>query len=341
VSTNSESGVCSPDLPQTLHSALARAEYGVPMAKRQRTPRRRRVALWIVGALALAVGGLALALVLSTPSPPADLASAVAPKEIPAGWVSPDEPAADSLAARADRSAPGSAMPYVTTGRLALFANGKAFGEETYDLRIAEEGTTLHSSGRFWFKVVLATLQVSFEQTLEADSDLRPILYVAQFHAPLGMDRSIRATLAGDRLLVERSGKEEEIEIDRDQTFTLGTFSTYALLPQLFALHQDSGSASFDVLVFGGPPSQELSAATDALPIMTVESLGGGRLRAGDLLLDVDRYRVSSALGESELYARGDEFLALRAGDEDNSLWVYRSDFFPNGIEIVSAASPP
>jgi len=110
----------------------------------------------------------------------------------PAEWVAPTEPA-DSLATGTDHSAAGLALPhvtagpelpYVSSGRLSLFANGKSFGEETYDLRIAQEGTTLRSSGRFWFKVVLATVQVSFEQTLEADATLRPILYTAAFHAP-------------------------------------------------------------------------------------------------------------------------------------------------------------
>ncbi|MCX6094196.1 MAG: hypothetical protein NTY63_05150, partial [Candidatus Bipolaricaulota bacterium] len=214
------------------------------------------------------------------------------------------------------------------------------FGEETYELRIAEEGTTLTSRGRFWFKVVLATVRVTFEQTLEADSNLRPTLYVAQFHAPLGMDRSIRAAGAGDRFLVERSGKEEEIEIDRDRVITLGTFSTYALLPLLFALRQSAGSASFEVIMLGGPPSQEASAAAVALPVMTVQYAGSAQLAAGESVLDVDRYRVSSTLGESDLYARGNEFLALHAGDEDNSLWVYRADFFPDGVEVVGEAAP-
>ncbi|MEN6369953.1 MAG: hypothetical protein ABFD77_09725 [Thermotogota bacterium] len=310
------------------------------MAKRQRIPRRWRVALVVAGALALAVGGLALALVLSTPSPPAALASAVPPKEIPAGWVSSEEPAADALAPRADELAPGLTMPYVTAGRLALFANGKSFGEETYELRIAEEGTTLTSSGRFWFKVVLATVRVTFEQTLQADSKLRPTLYAAQFHAPLGMARSIRAAAAGDRFLVERSGKEEEIKIDRDRGLTLGTFSTYALLPHLFTLRQSAGSASFEVLMLGGPPSQEAGVAAGALPVMTVQYAGPAQLGAGKSVLDVDRYRVSSTLGESDLYARGDEFLAFRAGNEDNVLWVYRADFFPNGVEVVGEVPP-
>jgi hypothetical protein len=70
---------------------------------------------------------------------------------------------------------------------------------------------------------------------------------------------------------------------------------------------------------------------------MTIERAGTASLRAGGILLDADRYLVSSGLGESELFARGDEFLALRAGTEDESLLVYRSDFFPDGIEIVDA----
>jgi len=36
--------------------------------------------------------------------------------------------------------------------------------------------------------------------------------------------------------------------------------------------------------------------------------------------------------------SRGPEFLALRAGDAKNVLWVYRADYFPNGVEIVGEA---
>jgi len=72
---------------------------------------------------------------------------------------------------------------------------------------------------------------------------------------------------------------------------------------------------------------------------MTIEPMGTATLVSGKVLLDVDCYRVSSDLGESELFAYGDEFLAFRSSDEEESLWVYRSDFFPEGIEVVSITS--
>jgi len=231
----------------------------------------------------------------------------------------------------------GPELSYVSSGRLALSANGKSFGEESYELSIAPDGTTLHSHGRFWFKVVLATVQVTFEQTLEADSALRPLLYEAQFRAPLGIDRSVRAAVDGDRAFVEQAGNEDDIAIDPDRTVTLGTFSTYALLPHLFAVRQNAGEASFDVIVLGGPPSQEAGNA-DTLPTMTVRDAGPAQLRAAGVVLDVERYRISSAAGESDVFARGPEFLALRAGNEKNTLWVYRSDYFPDGVEIVGQA---
>ena len=94
--------------------------------------------------------------------------------------------------------------------------------------------------------------------------------------------------------------------------------------------------------MFGGPPNQErnTTASEDGLPVMTIEQAGLASLRAGEVLLEVDCYHVSSDLGESELFARGDEFLALRAGDGDESLLAYRSDFFPDGVEILSLPAP-
>ncbi len=298
--------------------------------------RRRKIVVSIIGGLVVAIGGLIAAFVLSSP-PAADLPIDVAEKEIPRSWVQPE------MSANAEpdgAEAKSLVVPYISTGRLALVGDGKPFGEEAYELTITENRATLYSSGRFWFKVVVATVHVTFEQTFEGEGDLRPVMYVAEFHAPLGFDRSVRATVEDDRVTVERSDAEELITIEPEKTFTLGTFSTYVLLPRLFALRRDNGSASFEVLVFGGPPNQRSDdSAEDDLPVMTVERTGIASLRAGEILLDVDCYTVSSDLGESELFARGDEFLAFQAGDGDESLLVYRSDFFPDGIEIVDVTS--
>lgn len=319
------------------------------MSREKRMSRRRRVVISVATVVVVAIGGAIAAFILSSPSV-TDLSLDVEMKEIPRSWVeatttadatptTPSDDATPELPAGPLADAPPA--PYVSTGKLTLIGDGKPFGEEAYELTISEDRATLHSSGRFWFKVVLATVHVTFEQTFEGDGDLRPVMYVAEFHAPLGFDRSIRATVEDDKVTVERSGDTEQIQIEPEKAFTLGTFSTYVLLPRLFSLRRDNGSASFEVLVFGGPPDQGSDAdpSEDGFPVMTVERIGTASLRAGDILFDVDCYLVSSDLGESELFARGEEFLAFRAGDEDESLWVYRSDFFPDGIEIVSVTS--
>jgi len=317
------------------------------MGTAKRMTRRWKVLLWILGVAVAAIGGLAIAFFLSSPGA-IDLPLDVETKEIPRSWIDPDEVAADvdEVGPEDAESSPGPpadgpATPYVSTGKLTMIGDGKPFGEEAYELTISEDRATLYSTGRFWFKVVLATIQVTFEQTFEGDGDLRPVMYVAEFHAPLGFDRSVRATVEDGRVTVEGSDDVEELLIEPENTFTLGTFSTYVLLPRLFALRRDNGSASFEVLVFGGPPSQgsDAESTEDGLPVMTVERTGTASLRAGDVLFDADCYLVSSDLGNSELFARGDEFLAFRAGDGDDSLWVYRSDFFPDGLEVVDLTS--
>ena len=296
--------------------------------------RKRKIVITIIAGVVVTIGGLAIAFVLSSPPAP-ELSIDVETKEIPLSWVEPEPPADTAVP---DTETP--AGPFVFTGRLAMIGDGKPFGEEAYELTIAEDQVTLHSTGRFWFKVVIATVNVTFEQTLTAEADLRPVLYAAEFHAPLGFDRSVRATVENDRVIVEDSDDTEQIVIEPERTFALGTFSTYVLLPRLFALRHEDGSASFEVLVFGGPPNQGSDdSAEDGLPVMTVERAGTASLRAGDVLLDAECYVVSSDLGESELFARGNEFLAFRAGGEDESLLVYRSDFFPDGVEIVNVTS--
>jgi len=313
--------------------------------------RRWKITSWIVGSIAVVVAGTAIALWLSSPPLP-DLAIDVPTRQIPSDWSHPqedshgiaiEEPEPRVAESPSDSPSDAPPTPFVSIGKLALIGDGKPFGEEVYELTISEDQATLHSSGRFWFKVVVATINVTFEQTLETKGDLSPAMYVAEFHAPLGFDRSIRATIEENRVTVEQSDEIKQVAIDPENTFTLGTFSTYVLLPRLFALRHEGDTAAFEVLVFGGPPNQDRSdgmSDDDAtLPTMTVKRMGTATLRAGDVFLPVDCYIVSSDLGSSELFAHGDEFLALRAGDEDNPLWVYRSDFFPDGVEIVSLSS--
>jgi hypothetical protein len=312
----------------------------------KRVTRRRKIIFWALGATVAAVGGLAIAVVLSTPKP-VDLSLDAEVKEIPSGWLEDGttaapaesgEPESSGAEASVSLEPDAESAPRVFTGRLAIVGDGKPFGEEAYELTISGDRTVLRSTGRFWFKVVLATIQVTFEQTFEADGSLRPTLYAADFAAPLGFDRSVLATVDDDRVMVEGSDGAQEIRIDPGETFTLGTFSTYALLPRLFALRSDEGSASFEVLVFGGPPNRGDEDVSD-LPTMTVERMGTAALVADGVLLDVDCYLVTSDLGESELYAYGEEFLAFRSTGEDGSLWVYRSDFFPEGVDVVGVTS--
>ena len=319
--------------------------------------RRRKVILWIVGGVVVAIGGLALAVVLFSPKPMA-LPLDVEPRDIPSSWLeAPEDPDAvtgvEPESADATPSELGAAeivesneepvvevapQPTVMTGRLTMVGNGRPFGEEAYEVTLTGDRTTLRSTGRFWFKVVLATIQVTFEQTYEADGEFRPASYAADFNAPLGFDRSIRATIDEDRVFVEGADDSEEIVIDPKRTFTLGTFGTYTLLPRLFRLASEDGTATFDVLVFGGPPNRDAEESS-GLPTMTIERAGTATLAAGEVLLDVDCYLVSSDLGDSELYAYGDEFLAFRSSGEEDSLWVYRSDFFPDGVEVVGLTS--
>ena len=54
-----------------------------------------------------------------------------------------------------------------------------------------------------------------------------------------------------------------------------------------------------------------------------------------DQELTVSRYEISGDLGAMMLYARGVELLGLFAGDEEESMFVYRADYFENGFEIV------
>ena len=304
-----------------------------------------------VGIPALVAGGFLLAVVLSSSSL-SERATEIEQREIPSSWLvergasgSPQAVVSSSDAEDPEgdkETEPGWAgargvTPFVSKGSLVFVGDGRAFGAESYDLTVTEEGTTLTSSGHFAFKVAVATVRVTYDQTLRTDGGLRPVAYSLAFEAPLGFGRAVEATISADTATVLTGENRRDLPVDPNRVLVLGTFSTYALLLALFELRADEGAASFEVLMFGGPPDQARAdeAGNDDLPAMRVERLDDALLEAGPIQLAADRYRITSDLGESILFAKGNEFLGLLAGEEDETLLVYRADFFPNGFAVA------
>jgi len=304
----------------------------------RRTRRWVRVLLWSIAGLAVVVTGLLIALWVTTPAVP-ELTRAEEPRELPEEWLDPQpDPILAEDEQRPAVEVPEDAfVPFTSRGTLALLGDDGPFGEEVYEISITPESAKLVSSGRFWFKILVARVVVGFEQSLTADSHLRPARYEMTFDGPLGFDQEMSATFAEDRALITRGDEEGEITLSPDRAFVVGTFSTYALVPRLFAEREQEGEATLDLLLFGGPPSQGGSddEATVGLPMVRVTRAGTATIRAGETEVVAERYLVLSGLGANELLARGDEFLAFRAVDETGSLLVYRSDYFPDGIEFV------
>lgn len=289
--------------------------------------RRRRVTRIALG-VGVGIGLLALALVLAIhfTSPSPDIASAAVPqKQAPTDWASGTQLPEPTI---------GSA-PWSSTGSLALSADGRPFGDETYRIDVSTDGVSLSSTGRFWFKVVLATVRVAFQQRWEGTADLVPSSYFLHLDAPLGQGQEIAGRLKEGRYVVRRNGAETVIPMVPGRAVVLGMFSTYAIVPLLFAEREVDGVATFDALAFGGPPGAA-SGDSGELPVVVVERAGTVDVIIDGISIAVDRLRIRSPYGDSLLYAKGREFLALTAGAADRPLVVYRSDYFPNGFSLAA-----
>ncbi|MEW5827008.1 MAG: hypothetical protein AB1778_09285 [Candidatus Bipolaricaulota bacterium] len=299
------------------------------MARRRRG---LRILLGVLLALVLLAGGLAVALRLTSPPPPEAVAQAPA-KPIPEEWTAPS----DMIEVPTPVVAEGRAA-WSTTGTVLLLSNDKPFGEETYELDVGPDGASLSSSGRFWFRILVATVRVSFTQSWAGGKDLEPREYSAHFDAPLGQSQTLQAAFAAESAAVRRNGDEETFPVPLDEAVVLGTFSSYAFLPVLFRERHVDGRAEFSALLFGGPPGAAAPSA-EGLPRLVMERDGEGLLTAGEARVAAERYILESPLGTSELYAKGHEMLALVAGTADRRLFVYRSDYFPTPPKI--GAVPP
>jgi len=326
---------------------------------RQRGKRKWiRVLLFIAGGLVVVVVGLLIVLRLTAPPPIGD-SSGESARDLPESWLTTTEDR-DNSAADSSAQAPPSAQTMQTasataelappvlptesrtrslSGRLIFYGGERPFGEEAYEIESDGDGALLTSTGEFRFRALVATLRVVFDQRLEADADFVPLLYESSFDAPLGFDREVRSEFADGIARTTASGNQTETPIRSDRVAVLGTFSTYALLPILFAERAVDDRASFDVLVLGGPPGSE-DEESDSLPSLSMERLSPIDIRASEKTLSVDAYLVRSDLGLSLLLAKDEEFLAFLAGDEDGTMSVFRSDFFPDGFEILSDDVP-
>ena len=87
--------------------------------------------------------------------------------------------------------------------------------------------------------------------------------------------------------------------------------------------------------MFGGPPDAGSEGDNEGLPQTRINRLSNAAIRFDGIEMEVSRYAISSDMGTMHLYARGAEMLGLYAGEGEESLFVYRADYFEDGFEIV------
>jgi hypothetical protein len=304
-----------------------------------------KIAMIVVGGLIVLVAGLLVTLRLTSPS--SDLLSPVVEKPIPEAWLEPpssayagegDTPLTSNPEAPSEASISARRETFQSSGSLAFIGDGRPFGDETYTLEVSDQGVALESSGQFQFKVVVATIRISFSQSLRGDAALRPTDYRLRIDAPLGFGREISGSIRDGTADFTQGTERSSLPVDADRLFITGMFSTYALIPVLFEERQVGGEARFDLLAFGGPPgsSGDNQGTTE---VLTVTRKGEALLLADELRLTVDRYLLETPYGESTLLSKGRDFLGFVAGNGEKSMIVYRSDYFPNGFELLEESA--
>lgn len=309
----------------------------------------KRRTKWIlglsIGIPVLLIGGVLLFFWISSPNPETAL-STIEVKDLPAVWTQEpvaidvlDGPIVEETVNDVVVRPAIEAMGLPISGSLVMMGDGKPFGEEAFELSVNGEDVMLRSNGQFWFKALIATITLKYDQVLQLDSTLRPVMLSSAFDAPLGFGRKMQAEFENGQATVRSGDDVSEFSVDLDRAFVLGTFSTYAIIPLLYELRELEGVVAFETLVFGGPPTRDDEAASDGLPEMTIERIEDGAIRFDEQVLPVSQYVISGDMGIMTLYARGIELLGLVAGDDEESMFVYRADYFEDGFDPVEEAS--
>jgi len=126
---------------------------------------------------------------------------------------------------------------------------------------------------------------------------------------------------------VTSGDREDQVRIGREAPLVLGMFSTYALIPLLAGSLGDREAEEFRVIpLFGRASGSDVT--------LRVSRAGDTLVRSEGIKIIVDRYALQSTLGDSVLLAKGRELVALVASGSGGTLLVYRSDYFPAGIQI-------
>jgi len=308
------------------------------MAHRRRWP-------WILAGIAATVILTIVALLLLSARlspPPPEPSQPVELREIPAAWLAPEPLSPPQTQGRSEAEPNDPDGERTFTGTLVFTSGGRPFGQETYTLRVSERGgIRLETSGVFSFKVLFATVRITFEQALQAKRNGQLVSYTLETKGPLGFgNQAIETRVENETAVIAQGDETRRVPIVPERTFVLGTFSTYAILPILLAGHGDAPT-TYEILMFGGPPgARRDEEGSGALPEMTVTGASTALLRIEDRELRAERYEIRSEMGPSSLLARDDEFLGLLAEGPDADLLVYRSDFLPNGIDLVEPIPP-
>lgn len=223
------------------------------------------------------------------------------------------------------------------SGALSISGNGSQFGEESYEIQISsEDGVHLTSRGTFSFKVLFATVKADFSQDLSLDRDLRPDNYTLEINGPLGIgSRRVEGAVVNNVARVTSGDKEEETQLGTDTPLILGTFSTYAVIPFLFRSFGEKEAVDFQVIsLLWGNGEGDGARKSNGETVLRVERTGDVSIKTGAREIIVDRYVLTSGIGDSTILAKDDEFLALIATSDQGSLIAYRSDYFPQGIDL-------
>lgn len=327
----------------------------------------KRRTKWILGLVIgipiIAIVGVLLVLRLTSPNPELDLAS-IEMKELPSTWeqstttdTAPDvdvnqaevemdsvplatgTPSIDGPEEADAQALTIDAFELPIAGTLVMVSKGKPFGEETFELSQEGDEVMLRSNGKFWFKALVATITLKYDQILQLDSYLRPLSLASTFDAPLGFGRETQADFTDGRALVRSGDTVDEYAVDLERAFVLGTFSTYAVIPLLYELREFEGEAGLETLVFGGPPNSDEGAETEGLPETRISRIEDGVIQFDGREMVVSQYEISGSMGTMRLFARGIELLGLFAGDSEDSMFVYRADYFEDGFSVVEASS--
>jgi len=229
------------------------------------------------------------------------------------------------------------------SGTLVFQIRGKNQGQETYQFsRRPDGGFQVFAEGKLKTEFFFIPFSLAYRQLLHLNEQLYPTHFVIELKGPFGFgNQHTRVELRNSIATLNFRRKQINFSVPDQKLAIINMFSTFSLFPQLFEL--GAPLATFNALDAGGfnESGMGFSGSEFRLGRMALQRLSDLQLQTAQGIFFAQRYllKIAGPQDDYQLLFYEGRWIGVvgEVADYLGGLFiVYRSDLYPEGLEILS-----